>query len=438
MRLAPEEYRRGILFWSISAKATFKTSTAPAPAQPPEWSVPLTDSNGSKVQSPPQRYIRLACDLDDPSATERPFLVRWEREFNGAILTALWDGSLVHPGAKLMHIPNYGKFHRLVLATPYLGWAEDAVIRVADVAIRLIQGRVKGEKVEPLDEVEVGEGQVSITGRATGLAEAEGRFVEIVAPGESAETAEQLAYSIVGLLALCMGDHVVGEVVFSESYDASQSGQLGSLRIPVTARIPRQTETVELDTVDLILPFLLGDDRSARARTLALRWYEQAIRATSPLDELLSYFIGIETVVNAYAADHGPVAEAIDRRTRFDALLQRLSEEFDDETVGLVTQRLVQPTLMERFKLYVLRHGWEQFLVEHFRRLAGIRNDAFHGNPVHVDEEQTTQARDILIRLLKCELGLVGEMQWEKVPHISALTLEYELLLDQGDGLETT
>jgi hypothetical protein len=159
----------------MDAKAVFRTSTATAPNQSPEWSEPLTDPEGSKVHSPPGRYVKLSCGVDDLSATQRPFLVRWEREFNDAAATAVWDSSLNQPGRKLMHVPNYGKFHRLVVGTPYLAWAEDAVIRVGDVAIRFTQGTVQGEKVEPLDQVEVEEGKVSITGHPTGSAEAEGR-----------------------------------------------------------------------------------------------------------------------------------------------------------------------------------------------------------------------------------------------------------------------
>jgi hypothetical protein len=233
-----------------------------------------------------------------------------------------------------------------------------------------------------------------------------------------------------------MGDHVVGDVVFSESYDASKGQQLGVLPIPVKAKIPRQAEVVELDTVDMILPLLLGDERVKRARAFALRWYERGIRAATRLDELLSYFIGVETLVSAYAADHGPVAEAIDRKSRFDVLVDRLSGEFDRDTLALVAQRLVQPTVTERFKFYVIRHGWDESLVDDFRRLAELRNDALHGNPVHVDAEQATQARDLLVKLLKSELGLLGDMPWQTVPEIRSLTLHYELVLEPREPPE--
>jgi hypothetical protein len=283
--------------------------------------------------------------------------------------------------------------------------------------------------------VEVEETHISITGGWIEPLEVEGRFIEIIAPGDSPEFAETLAYTVLGFLALCIGDHAVGDVLFSEAYEASKGKQIGALRIPVAARFPRQAQDEELDMVHTSLPLLLGEDRSKRARALALRWYERAIRASTPLDKLLSCITGIETIVNAYAADHGPIPESIERRQKFNILLQSLSSEFDSETLSMVSQRLVDPTLTERFRFYVVQHGWDESLVEQFRHVVRLRNKAPHGDPVDMGEGQAGQARSLLARLLKSELALPAELPGEQIPHVYSTVLRYELLGARRDEL---
>ena len=435
MRLSTEEYARGLLYWTIAGDAQLWTTTADDPSQlEQELHGPLTNPNGSKVTSPPKPYVKVTVNVQDPSALKQPFEVRWERLVGPAIKTDIWTNDLETEPMCLTHIPNRGVFHRLVIATPFLGWEDDAVIRVGDVVIRLRQGTIIGERIQPIDQVTVEEGKISMSGAPSGSAEAQGRFIEIIAPGDSLEDAERLAYSLLGLMALCIGDHVVGNIVFSEPYHTSGKDQLGELRIPVVAQVPRQAEMVELDTVDLLLPHLLAEDRVSRARRLALAWYERGIQAGAPIDQLLSYFIGIETIVNAYAAEHGPVDEARIREERFNRLRTRFPEEFDEQTTSLLIQRLTEPTITERFRYYAAGHGWEDEIVNVFRALARLRNDALHGNPADVNEEHARQSERVLVRLLKAELGLLGEMPWEKQPRIgSVITVEYSLARSQEE-----
>ena len=213
-------------------------------------------------------------------------------------MTSVWDSNLSEPPTKLTHIPNFGTFHRLVMATPHVGWDDDFVLRVDDVLIRLVTGSIHGEKIEPLDQVDQQNGQVFLSGAGSGSATVEGRFVEIAAPGQTREEAEMFAHSILGLVALVLGPHTIGDVVFSEPYTAERYEQLGTMRIPVKARIPRQAEQTEVHVVHTLLPHLLTADRSARGRSLALAWYERALRAESALDELLSCFIAIEALIS--------------------------------------------------------------------------------------------------------------------------------------------
>lgn len=231
-----------------------------------------------------------------------------------------------------------------------------------------------------------------------------------------------------------MGDQAVGDIVFSEPYEASADGQTGKLRIPVKAQFPLRAEHTALQTVDQILPFLLNQDRAKRALVLALGWYEKGIRMSTPLDRLLSYLIGIETIVNAYASTHGPIPQQTERENRFEPVLMQMSEELDKSSLDLLKQRLVEPTLAERFTFYVQRHGWNIALGQKFRRLRQLRNDAIHGNAVSIDPGDARRAEDILFRLLKAELGLIGPMPRDNTPRVSSVVEHYQLILNHGNG----
>lgn len=437
MRLSVEEYRRGILSWDIEANATFRTATSASHHVPPEWSEPLSDPRGSRVQSPPYRYAALSLDsIDDEGALRRPFQVRWERLVDDMAATRIWDSDLTNPPTTLVHVPHYGKFHRLVVATPYLAWAEAPVLLVENVRVRFIEGKVKGEHIEPMDQLQVRADETSITGGFSGSSEAEGRFIEVVAPGESAEAAEFSAYALMGLLAVTMGDHVIGQVIFSEPYHAEVGHQHGVLRIPVTARFPREAQGGELDLLEQSLPIVLNDGRMDRAGRLALRWYEKGGRSEVLADRFLGYFIGIEAILNANLAEYGPAPEVTKRKARFSSLIKYMEKRFPKDELSAVEQRLVESTLTERVKFYIIRRRkLDEALISKFRRLARLRSDLVHGDPSDIGTKEVDEAKDFLVRLLKSELGLPTELEWEKVPHISLVRARYEVLIQQGDRI---
>ena len=385
--------------------------------------------------SPPYRYVWLAVEVADRSALERPFRVRWERLVGDVVATSVWENSLTDPPTKLTHIPNFGTFHRLVIATPHLAWDDDFVLRVDDVLIRLVTGSIYGEKIEPLDQVDEQNGQVFLSGAGSGSATVKGRFVEVTAPGRTPEEAEMFARSLLGLVALVLGPHTVGDVVFSEPYTAKRHEQLGTMRIPVKARIPRQAGQTEVHVVHTLLPHLLMGDRSARGRSLALAWYERALRAESALDELLSCIIGIEALISTYASTSGPVPEALQREERLRPVAKDLKAALGTNDGALAIQRLVEPTLTEKFRYYGSKHGLASDLVDDFQRLAGLRNDAVHGRVVVIEPQDTNKIRDILLAMIKAEFGLLGPMAWQKVPTVTHLGVEYKLVdSDPRDG----
>ena len=423
MRLSPEEYQRGLLRWNDD-RVSYWTSTSEEEGIPPDWRGPLTDPNASRVHSPPHRYAQLRAEAADPGARERALPTRWERLINNTVVTSVWTAA--GGQQKLTHVVGYGFFHRLVIETPFLSWSEDSIVRQGDVVFRLVSGEVTGEEVQPMDQVVAEEGTFSIRGQPSGSSTIQGRFVEIVAPGASAEDAEQRAYALLGLAGLAIGDHVIGNVVFSEPYDVRADGQFGQMRIPVTAKLPREAEASELATVDLLLPLVLADSRMSRARSVALRWYERGIRSEGELDKIIAFFIGVESLVNAFAAEYGPLPEVSERSTRYEEVLRILAQSSDPTTSNQLSQRLLQPTLTERFRFYVARHSWNEDVIDTFRRLARLRNDALHGDVAEPTWEDEQAARDLLRNLLKAELGLLGELP--TVPTITRMAVEYRLV----------
>jgi hypothetical protein len=169
--------------------------------------------------------------------------------------------------------------------------------------------------VEPFDHPTVEKGHISVVG-GVGSAQAEGRFIEIVAPAGSIDQAEALSYSILGLIALCMGDNAIGEIVFSEAYETSRGSQKGEVSIPVIGNVRRKTLLAELQIIDEHLGVLLNDGRIRRAITFALRWYEKGIRTTALTDAVLAHVTAIEAIVTAYAADKGPLPAAGERQQK--------------------------------------------------------------------------------------------------------------------------
>jgi len=437
MKLTVEEYRRGLLSWNPDSRAAWYTSTTADPDDPRQWSGPLTDPLGSKVESPDNSFRQLRFELTDPSSPEKPHPVRWERlNDNGIVQTELWVGPTSHrSNVFLGHVPNYGTFHRLVVAaTPYLAWDEDAIVRVGDVVVRLVRGKIAAEHAPPVEQMEIEEGSVSFISGWIGTVELDGRFIEIVAPGASPSAAQFRAFAVLGLLALCMGDHAVGEVVSSEGYEAKPGElQAGLLRMPVSAKLPRTVEEADLDIVDQGLGGLLGDDRMSRACTIALHWYERGIRASTPLDQLISYFVGIEALINAFAKEHGPIPEVESRKKRYAPALKKLLKgKVDEATYGRLHQALGQASAHDRFAFYVARRGLPGGSVAQFDALVRLRNEAFHGDAVDVDDQHPVDAKKLVVQMLKRELGIGAEVPWETLPQIGVLYFRYKLR-DLGD-----
>ena len=195
MILTADEYRRGLLSWHLDTESNITIACTETQDGVPQWSEPLTDPKGSKAPVEPGNYTHVSIGVADRSALQRPFQIRWERTDENGIVTRIWDNDITQPPVTLRHIPNYGLFHRLVVFAPYLVWADAPVVRVDDVVVRFINGRVVGEHAEPPSEVRL-EGHIMTVAGQAGTDVAEGRFIEIVTPGETQALARQQAYTL--------------------------------------------------------------------------------------------------------------------------------------------------------------------------------------------------------------------------------------------------
>ncbi len=140
---------------------------------------------------------------------------------------------------------------------------------------------------------------------------------------------------------------------------------------------------------------------------------------------------GIEALVDSFASQFGPIPEEIERRESFEGLLEQIQQEFDSDTYGRLTDRIISTTITERVRFYVQRHGLDETLVEEFRDVNHLRNRSTHGDLVAIEFDQASQGKGVLAQLLQLALELPNPMPREPVPKVLAFNLEYELLVNR-------
>ena len=344
--------------------------------------------------------------------------------------TQIWAGPPTDaPTNSLVFIPNFGIYHRLVVNSPYIDWRDDSALLVGNLLIRFVTGSVAGEKISPMDEVAIDNGQTSITGESTGSAIAKGRFIEVVAPASSPREAKQAAYSLLGLVSLVMGEQAIGEIIFSEAYEAQPGKQQGGIvQIPIVAKVPRAAPHDETDQISLMAPTLLVGDRLGRARQRALRWYFFGITSSTPEDKLFAFFIGMECLVNACASEYGPIPASTNRQKNYESLLRKGASELDTESLMWLKEKIAEPTLRERAKVYAESRDLDDTWIKECLRVNQCRNEVFHGRVADVDETVSATCKRLLVQMIKAELGVVGKLPWEAVPGLGLfLGLSYSL-----------
>lgn len=426
MRLSAEEYSRGLVKWSTQSEASVCTRTMDE-GHDSGWSTPLADPAGSVAESPPGRYTRLQIvpGDDDPSSA---LPITWERLTpEGNIIT----GVLTRVSAyKLGNIPGHGTFRRIVIEAPAtLAWEEDAVIRVGDIVVRTHSGSLTGERLGQLSTVSADpNGSYTIESSMLGTEVRTGRFIELIVDGTEHDEALSRSSAVAGLLALAFGSSVLGPVVFSEPYDAKEGQpQEGSYELPNYASSPEQVTPIKLDMIDRALEVFESGQDLDRALQLALHWFEKGLRSRTPLDELTCYFVGIEAVLNSFVSAHGPIPELEKRRVHAHELKELLKGKLDKETREYLMNSLQRITTRERFDFYRRKQAWEESLNQQFKDLSDARNSAFHGSPTSVNLDTASQARTLLVQMLKTELALDFTLPWEQGPQMLGARVRYVL-----------
>ena len=399
MKLTVDEYFRGLVSWQIDSPATVQTAAGDGP-----WSRPLLNQAGSIAESRPLPERRIQLNPTDHSALTRPFLVRWEIIENDELVTRVWDNE--HGSSTLMGVPNFGRFHRLVVEPRFLSWNDDAAFRVGDVVIRLTS-RVRGEAPAPVDEIHEGNRSSFVVDVRT--IELNGRYIEIIAP-ETQQSARDEAYTVLGLLALVLGEVAVGDVVFSEDIEQTDEGTMYGVVVARNLRMPRPVMAADEEALDrgLSLVATRGDGRKALA--VGLRWYEHGIRSDSPMDRVLAFYVGLEALLGALAEARSlqsPLAE-IAQDERIPELVAPLAEIHGQAAVDRLVARLrfAGPSILDMAEFYARERSLGDEFVANFRRVKGVRDPVMHGSTATVEKESADSAQDALASALRAELNL--------------------------------
>jgi hypothetical protein len=312
----------------------------------------------------------------------------------------------------------------LVVDAGTLGWDADLVWRRDGVLTRLVTGNIQGETSGGLNPVNSVDGKIALIGNQETVT-ATGRFIELVTPGDSPEQAELHAHSLLGLLALVLGQNVLGRVLFSEPWFTEPATQLGVAMV-LGSEVPRQAAVNEFDRLDALIAEAIRDGQIERARLISLRWYERGFRAREPLDMLLSFYIGLESLVAAFYKARAPLPVEQQREEENQAILNQVRS-LGKVVIARVSQRIRGASIREQFEHYAKSHGFAEAELANFAKIKKLRDDAVHGDPVDISSETAREAERLLRIMLKAEFDLTDTLPWEKNQVIFSLSAEFSL-----------
>lgn len=419
-----DDLRRGLVRWSsdVPLALSLRTDLNGREIE----SDHLTDSSGSLLNIELGNSVGFG--LHFTGWTGQPFrggTAEVERRRAARVDTRLSHLGSAQQGFTVRHVPGFGVYHRLVIDADYADWPFDVCIFAGNARIRLISGDLEVEELSDFQRLVRSENEDRLEGASQSTVVKTGRFIEIIAPGATPTDAEFQAFATRGLVALVMGHQAAGEVQSSESYIVTGQEQICRLDVPVKVAFQRTVDAGELVLLDSLLPKLMREGPESRSILLALRWFERGFTAEVNLDRFLSFFIGIETIISTFASKHGPLPVVVERRERFAEIRKQLKEKYNNENLGRVANALQQSTNAERFGFYASRKGIEEGSVKAFRSLAKLRNDVVHGDAIEVTMDHVGNLRDILVHILKLELGIDDSLPWESFPHVYSHSMEF-------------
>jgi len=414
--LTAEEYARGFIDFDAvlpeGCAVELWTRTADEPGEEAEWTGPYSTPEGSKVLSLPKPYMQLRVGLkrgDDPTKTPILNKVRWER--NGEVF--IWLGSLGFngPPGPLSLGRDYGVSYRLVVQPQRANWSEPFVIIGHRARIRFWKGSIKGHKISGFHDAEPMPGGTFSVEGAIEEVEAEGDAVEVLAsiPGKNEEQAKEEAKnhveSVVGLLALCFGEQILGKPIFAEYYFSSATGEQGHIHVPVKHLIEVSVERSLASLVDEPLAKLYHSAIGSSIG-MALRWYAASLNSDSPVDKYIAYFVGLEALASGYFAsiDPKPVREDCAQLKEYFA---KARPPINQRLRDVVLSSMADFPLSIKFdKYWKSRFGHETRESREFSKLNRLRSELLHGKARSVTSQQVNSVKTLLEKALAREFGL--------------------------------
>jgi len=414
--LTEEEYARGFIDFDAvlpeGCTVELWTRTFDQPREEAEWTGPYSTPEGAKVLSPPKPYMQLSVELkrgDDPTKTPILNKVRWERNGNAFI----WPGPVGFngPPGQLSLGRDYGVSYRLVFQPQRASWLEPFVIVGHRARIRFWKGGIKGYDVSGFRDAQPTPEDTFWVEGAIKEVEAEGDIMEVLAtiPGNYEEQAKQAAKnhveSVVGLLALCFGEQILGKPIFAEYYFSRATGEQGDIHIPVKnlveLSIDKNLASVANEPVASLYNLTTGHSIG-----MALRWYAAGLNSDSPVDAYISYFIGLEALASGYFAgiDPKPVREEYAQLGKYFA---EARPPIDHRLRDIVLRRIADFPLSTKFEEYWRsRFGHETRGGGEFSKLNRLRSELLHGRARYVTSQQVDSVKTLLEKSLAKEFGL--------------------------------
>jgi hypothetical protein len=417
------DYARGFLRWKPTDGLQVSVGTGASREAEIEWSEPITDANGSLVPMDIGAVIAFrfnAADRLDPNK----FWIKLESVRRDVVHTRIWHGIPNGAPVILSHVPGYGHYRRLVVDGGSLDWDSDCVFREPGFLVRFVTGNIQGEMTDELKPINGLDGKITLQGGQK-TAVAKGRFIEVVAQGESAQQAELHAQAVLGLLALALGQNVLGRIVFSEPWYTTPDQQMGDA-VAFGSEVPRSAHKSEFDQIGGLIAKLTQPGRIERARVISLRWYERGFRAREPLDMLLSFYIGIESLVAAFCKANSPIPVEAARDEENQAILERVRS-LGKVVLARVSQRIRGASIREQFQHYATSWSLAEAETAAFAKVKELRDDAVHGDQVEITPEVARDAERLLRTMLKAEFAITGELAWEKHPVIHSVSIQFSL-----------
>jgi hypothetical protein len=437
--LTPEEYARGFIDFDAvlpeGCTVELWTKTADQPRETAEWTGPYSTPKGAKVLSPPKSHIQLHIGLHTKDQTKSPVLkkVRWERDS----ITFIWPGpnGFNGPPGPLSLGRDYGVSYRLVFKPQRATWPEPFVVITHKARVRFWKGGIKVFDISGFRHAEpTPNGAFSVEG-AVEEVEVKEDVVEVLVtiPSDDEKQAQEEAKaqveSIVGLLALCFGEQILGEPVstnyYPEYHNSTAKSEGGSIAFPVKHLLEVSIDKNSALSFDEALAGLY-ESPLVNSINMALRWYTVGLGNESPVDAYIAYFVGLEALASGYFASLVP-KPVRKEYSQLKTYFEETQPHIDHRLKGIVLSLISDFTLSMKFKDYwKSRFNKETSESRKFVQYNNIRGDILHGRTRVVTQDQLSSVKKLLEKLLARELALDQIIEKRhKTPKIVTSTLKY-------------